>query len=136
MYKHNRHHGYTSRNCICNTDLSIYSPQAGRLHYHDGDNGGGGRFALRNDDDVATDDALHSGHPIQHAPAELTRDSGSMLLGASLLQGSHCGSNLNGDNGSSRRFALCDDDDITTDDALCVGCPIQHAPAKLKKRLR
>jgi hypothetical protein len=25
------------------------------------------------------------GHPIWHAPAELTRDSGSMSLGASLL---------------------------------------------------
>jgi hypothetical protein len=44
--------------------------------------------------DDATGDALHSGHPIQHAPVELKRDSGSMLaardsgsmsLGASLL---------------------------------------------------
>jgi hypothetical protein len=53
------------------------------------------RFALHEDDDIATDDALHSGHPIWHAPAELTRDSGSMSLGASLLWGSHCGSNRN-----------------------------------------
>ncbi len=30
-----------------------------------------------------------------HVPADLTRDTGSMLLGASLLQGSHCGSNCN-----------------------------------------
>jgi hypothetical protein len=48
--------------------------------------------------DDATGDALRSGHPIQHGPAELKRDSGSMLLGASLLQGSHRGSNRNGDN--------------------------------------
>jgi hypothetical protein len=34
---------------------------------------------------VATDDALHLGHPIWHAPAELTRDSDSMSLGTSLL---------------------------------------------------
>jgi hypothetical protein len=62
---------------------------------------------LRDDNDDAThDDALSSGHPIQHAPAELARDSGSMLLGTSLLQGSHCGSNHNGDNGSVRRM-LC-----------------------------
>jgi hypothetical protein len=38
---------------------------------------------MSNDD--ATDDSLHSGHPIRHAPAELTRDAGSMWLGASLL---------------------------------------------------
>jgi hypothetical protein len=84
-------------------DLSIYGPQVGRLHYCDGDNGGGGsqRFALYHDD-IATDDALCSGHPIWHTLAELARDSGSMSLGASLLQGSHCGSNLNGDNGSGR----------------------------------
>jgi hypothetical protein len=43
------------------------------------------RFALHEDDDITTDDALCSGHPIWHAPAELARDSGSMLLGASLL---------------------------------------------------
>jgi hypothetical protein len=43
------------------------------------------RFALRKDDHIATNDALHSGHPIWHAPAELARDSGSMLLGTSLL---------------------------------------------------
>jgi hypothetical protein len=35
-------------------------------------------------DDDATDDVLHSGHPVWHAPGELTRDSGSMLLGTSL----------------------------------------------------
>ncbi len=33
----------------------------------------------------ATDDALCSGHPIWHTPAELTRDAGSMSLGASPL---------------------------------------------------
>ena len=43
------------------------------------------RFALRDDDDIATDDALRSGRPVWHAPAELTRDSGSMSLGTSLL---------------------------------------------------
>jgi hypothetical protein len=46
---------------IFNTDLSIYGPQACWLHYHDGDNGGSGgatRFALRDDDDVVTGDAL------------------------------------------------------------------------------
>jgi hypothetical protein len=36
-------------------------------------------------DDDATDDALCSGHPIWHAPAELTRASCSMSLGASPL---------------------------------------------------
>jgi hypothetical protein len=40
---------------------------------------------LPDDDNDATDDALPSGHPIWHAHAELTRDSGSMSLGASLL---------------------------------------------------
>jgi hypothetical protein len=35
-------------------------------------------------DDNATDDALHLGHPVWHAPGELARDSGSMLLGTSL----------------------------------------------------
>ena len=34
---------------------------------------------------IATDDALRSGHPVWHAPAELARDSGSMSLGTSLL---------------------------------------------------
>jgi hypothetical protein len=43
--------------------------------YHDQDNGG---------NDV-TDDALPLVHAIQHAPAELGRDSSSMLLGTSLL---------------------------------------------------
>jgi hypothetical protein len=42
-------------------------------------------LCVRMSHDDATDDALRSGHPIWHAPAELTRDSGSMLLGASLL---------------------------------------------------
>jgi hypothetical protein len=40
---------------------------------------------LCNDDDIATDDALHSGHPIWHVPGELGGDSGSMSLGTSLL---------------------------------------------------
>jgi hypothetical protein len=136
MYKHNRHCGYTSRNQVCNTDLSIYGPQAGRLHYCDGDIGGGGsgrRFALRKDDDIATDDALCLQCPIWHVPAELTRDSGSMLLGASLLRGSHCGSNPNGGNDGGRRFALHEDDDITTDDAIHSGHPIRHAPAELAR---
>jgi hypothetical protein len=31
------------------------------------------RFALHKDDDITTNDALHSGHPIWHAPAELAR---------------------------------------------------------------
>jgi hypothetical protein len=43
------------------------------------------RFAVHEDDDIATDDALCSGHPIWHAPAELARNSISMSLGASLL---------------------------------------------------
>jgi hypothetical protein len=43
------------------------------------------RYALHNDDDDATDDALHFGHPIWHVPDDLARDSGSMSLGASLL---------------------------------------------------
>jgi hypothetical protein len=91
------------------TDLSIYGPQAGRLHYHDGDNGNGGsgrRFVLHEDADIAIDDALHLGNPIQHAPAELARDSGSLLLGTSLLQGSHCGSNHNGGKEGSRKICF------------------------------
>jgi hypothetical protein len=36
-------------------------------------------------DDNATDHALCSGCPVQHAPGEIARDSGSMSLGASLL---------------------------------------------------
>jgi hypothetical protein len=36
-------------------------------------------------DDDATDDALRSGNHIWHAPAELTRASSSMSLGASPL---------------------------------------------------
>jgi hypothetical protein len=39
------------------------------------------------DDDDATDDALHSGSSIWHAPADLARDPGSMSLGTFLLQG-------------------------------------------------
>ncbi len=90
MYGHNRHHGYTSRNQVCNTDLSIYGPQAGRIHYCDQDNGSSSRrYALCDDDndatDDATDDALHLGSSIWHGPAKLARDSGSMSLGASLL---------------------------------------------------
>jgi hypothetical protein len=50
-----------------------------------GGNDGSGRFALHEDDEITTDHVLHSGHPIPHVPAELTRDSGSMLLGTSLL---------------------------------------------------
>jgi hypothetical protein len=117
--------------------LSIHGSQAGWLHYRDGDNGGSSgarRFALRNDDDdVATDDALCSGCPIWHVPGELARDSGSMLLGTSLLRGSHSVSNHNGDNGSGGRTALCDDDDDATDDVLCSGHPIWHAPGELAR---
>jgi hypothetical protein len=56
-----------------------------------------------------------------------------MLLGASLLQGSHCGSNQNGGNDGSRRFALHEDDDIATDDAICSGRPTHHVPAELTR---
>ena len=136
IYKHNRCQGNTSRNQSHNTDLSIYGPQAGWLHYHDGDNGGGSgarRFALCHDDDVATDDALCSGHPVWLAPGELKRDSGSMSLGTSLLWGSHCGSNHTGDNGGGRWFALNHDDDVATNDALCSGHPVRHAPGQLKR---
>ena len=100
---------------------------------HSGGNGGGERFALRNDDDIATGDALCSGHPVWHAPGELARDSGSMLLGTSLLRGSHCGSNHTGDNGGGGRFALHDDDDDATDDALRSGHPVWHAPGELAR---
>jgi hypothetical protein len=88
---------------------------------------------LHDDDDVATDDALHLGHPIWHVPAELARDSSSMLLGASLLQWSHCGSNCNGDSGGSKRYALRNYDNDATDDALCSGHPIQCVPAELAR---
>jgi hypothetical protein len=37
------------------------------------------------------------GCSVWHAPGELARDSGSMSLGTSLLQGSHLGSNRTGD---------------------------------------
>jgi hypothetical protein len=91
-----------------------------------------GRFALCHDEDIATDDALCLGRPVWHAPGELKRDSSSMLLGASLLRGSHCGSNRTGDNCSdSERHALPHDDDDTTDDALRSGRPVWHAPGEL-----
>jgi hypothetical protein len=52
-------------------------------------------------------DALHSGHPVRHAPGELARDSGSMSSGTSQLRGSHYGRNHSGGNGgSATRFAL------------------------------
>jgi hypothetical protein len=109
------------------------------------------------DDDVATDDALCLGCPIWHAPAELARDSGSMLLGTSLLWGSQHGSNRNGDNDGSGG-GTCNQRIWTsqhllgvplpgsppfitnpkefggynaTDDAPCLGCHIQHAPTEL-----
>ncbi len=84
MFQHNRCGGYISRIQVHNIDLSIYGPQAGRLHYRDPDNGGSGG-SRRCDDDDATDDDLCSGSPIWHAPADLTREPGSMLLGTSLL---------------------------------------------------
>jgi hypothetical protein len=63
--------------------LSIHGPQGARLHYPcDLDNDSGSR---RYDDDDATDDDLCSGSPIWHAPADLTRDPGSMSLGTSML---------------------------------------------------
>ena len=137
MYKHNRHRGNTSRNRSHNTNLSIYGPQAGWLCYRDGDNGGGGgatRFALRDDDDVATGDALRLGHPVWHAPGELARDSGSMSSGTSLLRGSHHGRNHSGGNGGgATRFALGDDDDVATGDALRSGHPVWHAPGELAR---
>jgi hypothetical protein len=90
------------------------------------------RFALCHDDDDATDDALCLGHPVWHAPGELKRDSGSILLGTSLLRGSHCRSNRTGDNGGGRRFALPHNDD-TTDDALNLRHPVWHAPGQLTR---
>jgi hypothetical protein len=57
---------------------------------------------------------MRSGHPVRHASGELTRDSGSMLSGTSLLQGSHQGRNHSGGNGGSGRSALRDDDDNAT----------------------
>jgi hypothetical protein len=52
------------------------------------------------------------GHAVWHVPGELKRDSSSMLLGASLLRGSHCGSNCTGENGGGcGRHALPHDDD-------------------------
>jgi hypothetical protein len=132
MYKHNICRGNTSRNQSHNTDLTIYGPQAGWLSYHDGDNGGGSsgasRFVLRNDYDVASGDALCSGHPVQHVPGELARDSGSMSSETSLLRGSHQGGNHFRDNGGgSRKFALRHDDNNATGDALfsglsCLAC--------------
>jgi hypothetical protein len=84
----------------------------------------------------ATGDALHLGCPVQHAPGELTRDSGSMSLGTSLLQGSHLGSNHTGDDeGSCQRSALPDKDhdEDATDDALRSGHPVQYAPGELAR---
>jgi hypothetical protein len=139
MYNHNRCWGNTSRNRSHNTDLSIYGPQVGcftivietMVAAVVAGGGSGTRFALHDDDDVTTDDALCSGHPIWHAPGELARDSGSMPLGTSLLQGSHCGSNHNG---GIRRYALPNDDgDDATDDALHLGHPIRHAPGELTR---
>jgi hypothetical protein len=60
MYKHNRCWGNTSRNRSHNTDLSIYGPQAGWLHYC-------------------------LGHPVWHAHGEFARDLGIMSSGTSLL---------------------------------------------------
>jgi hypothetical protein len=82
-----------------------------------------------------TGDALRSGCPVRHAPGELTRDSGSMPLGTSLLQGSHLGSNRTGDDGGCQRFAFPDEDhdDDATDDALCSGRPVWHAPGELTR---
>ncbi len=99
-----------------------------------GDNGGIGRIALCNDDDNATGDALHLGHPVWHAPGELARDSGCMSLGTSLLRGSHLGTNHTGDDeGGCQRFALRDDDDGATGDALRLGHPIWHGPGELTR---
>jgi hypothetical protein len=83
----------------------------------------------------ATGDALYLGHPVWHASGELARDSGSMLLGTSLLQGSHLGSNHTGDDGGCPRSALPDDnhDNDATDDALCLGHPVWHAPGELTR---
>jgi hypothetical protein len=62
---------------------------------------------LGEDDDIATGDALHSGHPVQHVPGELARDSGSMSSGTSLLRGSHHGRNRSGGNrGNATRFCF------------------------------
>ncbi len=64
------------------------------------------------------------------------------FIQGSLLQGSHCFSDCNQDNGrggdcssSSRRYALHDDDDDATDDALHLGSPIWHVPADLTRDL-
>jgi hypothetical protein len=68
-----------------------------------GDDGSYGRSTLPDDDhdNDATDDVLRSGCPVWHVPGELTRDSGSMLLGTSLPWWSHHGSNHTGDNEGS-----------------------------------
>jgi hypothetical protein len=74
--------------------------------------------------------------PVWHAPGELGRDSGSMSLGTSLLQGSHLGSNCTGnDEGSCQRSALPDEyhDQDATDDALHLGRPVQHVPGELAR---
>jgi hypothetical protein len=49
---------------------------------------------LRNDDNIATGDALCLAHPVWHAPGELIRDSGSKSSGTSMLRGSHHGRNI------------------------------------------
>ncbi len=89
---------------------------------------------MPHDDNDTTDDSLCLGLPVWHAPGEFKRDSGSMLLGASLLQRSHCDSNCTGDNGGGRRYALPhNDDDDATDDALYLGHPVWHAPGQLAR---
>jgi hypothetical protein len=88
---------------------------------------------LRNDDDNTTGDALRSGCPVWHAPGELAKDSASMSLGTSLLRGSHFGRHRSGDNGGGGRFAMHDDDDNATGDALRSGRPVWHAPGELAR---
>jgi hypothetical protein len=46
-------------------------------------------------------------HPVQHAPGELARDSGSMSSGTSLLRGSHHGSNRTGGNRGWWWWKIC-----------------------------
>jgi hypothetical protein len=116
---------------------------------------------LRDDDDGATGDALHSGRPVQHAPGELARDSGSMPLGTSMLQGSHRGSNPTGDDrgigghGGDRHQRSWMTQQLlsaplrtsppfiskqkelggynATGDSLCLGCPVWHASGELAR---
>ncbi len=99
-----------------------------------GNGRGATRFVLRDNDDIATGDALRSGHPVRHAPGKLARNSGSMPLGTSMLRGSHFGSNrTGGSGGGGGRFALRDDDDGATGDALRSGRPVRHAPGELTR---